>query len=53
MSQFLAWRRSLSGWLLSGIACLTLAGCSAGFSPHTAEGTAAPGQAQHQVADFV
>ncbi len=46
-------RRSLSGWLLSGIACLTLAGCSAGFSPHTAEGTAAPGQAQHQVADFV
>ncbi|MGU5399259.1 hypothetical protein ACV1F1_29040, partial [Klebsiella pneumoniae] len=22
MSQFLAWRRSLSGWLLSGIACL-------------------------------
>ncbi len=45
MSQFLAWRRSLSGWLLSGIACLTLAGCSAGFSPHTAEGTAAPGQA--------
>lgn len=43
----------LSGWLLSGIACLTLAGCSAGFSPHTAEGTAAPGQAQHQVADFV
>ncbi|MCV5233543.1 hypothetical protein OFC56_40915, partial [Escherichia coli] len=26
MSQFLAWRRSLSGWLLSGIACLTLAG---------------------------
>ncbi|HGO4448716.1 TPA: hypothetical protein MCD20_005484, partial [Klebsiella pneumoniae] len=28
MSQFLAWRRSLSGWLLSGIACLTLAGCS-------------------------
>lgn len=53
MSQFLAWRRSLRGWLLSGIACLTLAGCSAGFSPHTAEGTAAPGQAQHQVADFV
>ena len=53
MSQFLACRRSLSGWLLSGIACLTLAGCSAGFSPHTAEGTAAPGQAQHQVADFV
>ncbi len=50
MSQFLAWRRSLSGWLLSGIACLTLAGCSAGFSPHTAEGTASPGQAQHQVA---
>ena len=53
MSQFLAWRRSLSGWLLSGIACLTLAGCSAGFSPHSAEGAAAPGQAQHQVADFV
>ncbi len=43
----------LRGWLLSGIACLTLAGCSAGFSPHTAEGTAASGQAQHQVADFV
>ncbi|MFB2015015.1 hypothetical protein ACEZAT_01780, partial [Shigella flexneri] len=53
MSQFLAWRRSLRGWLLSGIACLTLAGCTAGFSPHTAEGTAASGQAQHQVADFV
>jgi hypothetical protein len=44
MSQFLAWRRSLSGWLLSGIACLTLAGCSAGFSPHSAEGAAAPGR---------
>jgi hypothetical protein len=33
-------RRSLSGWLLSGIACLTLAGCSASTSPHAADGNA-------------
>jgi hypothetical protein len=46
-------RRSLSGWLLSGIACLTLAGCSAGYITAYRGRYRRSALPQHQVADFL
>ncbi|HEY4468824.1 MAG TPA: two-component system QseEF-associated lipoprotein QseG [Klebsiella sp.] len=53
MSHFFAFVRPLRGWLLSGVSCLALAGCSASSSPHTADGSALSALPQHQVADFL
>ncbi len=53
MSHFFALRRPLRGWLLSGLCCLTLAGCSAAMSPRAADGNAPPELPEHQVADFL
>ena len=53
MSHFFALVRPLRGWLLSGISCLALAGCSASTSPHAADGKTLSALPQHQVADFL
>ncbi|HCB1497975.1 two-component system QseEF-associated lipoprotein QseG [Klebsiella oxytoca] len=53
MSHFFAFVRPLRGWLLSGISCLALAGCSASTSPQAADGKMLSALPQHQVADFL
>ena len=53
MSHFFAFVRPLRGWLLSGMSCLALAGCSASTSPHAADGKTLSALPQHQVADFL
>ena len=53
MSHFFAFVRPLRGWLLSGISCLALAGCSASTSPYAADGKTLSALPQHQVADFL
>ncbi|MFK3705687.1 YfhG lipoprotein [Raoultella sp. BIGb0138] len=53
MSHFFVVVRAFKGWLLSGMSCLALAGCSAAFSPHSANDKAQPELPQHQVADFL
>ena len=53
MSHFFALVRPLRGWLLSGMSCLALAGCSASTSPHAADGKTLSALPQHQVADFL
>jgi hypothetical protein len=53
MSHFFVVVRAFKGWLLPGISCLALAGCSAAFSPHTENDTAQSALPQHQVADFL
>ena len=53
MSHFFAFVRPLRGWLLSGISCLALAGCSASTSPQAADGKTLSALPQHQVADFL
>ncbi len=53
MSHFFVVVRAVKGRLLCGIACLALTGCSASFSPHTANDKAQPELPQHQVADFL
>lgn len=53
MSHFFAWVRPVKVWLLTGVSCLVLAGCSTALSPHTASDKAQPELPQHQVADFL
>ncbi|WP_434644381.1 two-component system QseEF-associated lipoprotein QseG [Klebsiella sp. I138] len=53
MSHLFVVVRTFKGWLLSGVSCLALAGCSTTFSPHTASDKAQPELPQHQVADFL
>lgn len=53
MSHFFSWVRPVRVWLLTGISCLALAGCSTALSPHTAGDKAQPELPQHQVADFL
>lgn len=53
MSHFFAFVRSLRGWLLPGISCLALAGCSAFTSSHSADDNSLSALPQHQVADFL
>ncbi|TLV17490.1 two-component system QseEF-associated lipoprotein QseG [Klebsiella indica] len=53
MSHFFVFVRSLREWLLPGLSCLALAGCSAFTSSHSADDKTRFALPQQQVADFL